>query len=909
MSSTGAHWNPHLRTPSLSTPRQIYPAPGYLAGFLDDRPVLSAITIVLAIFGTFSVFVAFDWFTRRHRRAEARLAAFEKVKGEVERESLQQQSVFAGLVAHELRTPASSIAGAVDLLRAGALAQREGALVDIVAGAAAQILGLIEDLVSTQEGARDEPPLRFRQSPGAADPRRDVVEAAWAAVRVGKRLAEKAVALEMRLEVAEAVPAAATVDAARARQALANVLSNAIQFTPRGGAVVMSADFLPDGDGQGGGVLRVAVRDTGRGIAPEALQSIFTPFQRVRASMDVERGGGGGGGGAEALGRSLRGLNKRASDRGGGAEEEDAADSQAGAGLGLVVTRDVAQSLGGDLTVESPGVGKGCTATVTMRLGPPGAAAAAGARTSDGGRRPRASFFGSIAQGLRRTSQALLASAATLHRTSSTASNGPARRRKGGEGGSSTGDLGGGDSSGREGGRLRRGGGRWNSAGEELKEPASVFGGAACADAGGAGADLESGGEAKGAGRERRTSADALLLHSFAPLADPKLHPRPGAGAAAGRGRLPTVQSLGLDGWARYGDCKEGGGRQGGDDDPPAAAPGEAPSGVLSGSHCSDPPTSATAGPMGGDSGGSDGSGGRGATQRNHDQERGARPPSSAYILPEEGARGSQEGSTLSAAALFGTCVSDEEEPQQQGHARATSSDKHGLSPSPRRSGGDPAADPAPTAGAQQGSGATSDVQQAAALSASPPPPPAAPASPPAAEVRVIVAEDDALCRKMLAMLLRQAGLSATLCPSGLGVTEILEVDPSAADGLILDSNMGGGELDGYPTLLRVRRLFGALGRPPPRVAVLSGEVYNEDMRARFLAAGADRVLVKPASLKLMRELRELFAGGREEGGGAQAPPQAPKPQKAEGGAAPAAGQEQQLLAEAAPLPLPPPAV
>lgn len=45
-------------------------------------------------------------------------------------------------------------------------------------------------------------------------------------------------------------------------------------------------------------------------------------------------------------------------------------------------------------------------------------------------------------------------------------------------------------------------------------------------------------------------------------------------------------------------------------------------------------------------------------------------------------------------------------------------------------------------------------------------------------------------------------------------------------------------------------------------VVVLSGEVANTDMHARFLAAGADRILVKPASLRIMKELRTLFAGG-----------------------------------------------
>jgi two-component system heavy metal sensor histidine kinase CusS len=59
------------------------------------------------------------------------------------------------------------------------------------------------------------------------------------------------------------------------RRAVSNLLSNALQYTPRGGRVVMSAAALPDG----GAVIRV--RDTGLGIEAEHLEKIFDRFYRV----------------------------------------------------------------------------------------------------------------------------------------------------------------------------------------------------------------------------------------------------------------------------------------------------------------------------------------------------------------------------------------------------------------------------------------------------------------------------------------------------------------------------------------------------------------------------------------------------------------------------------------------------
>lgn len=83
------------------------------------------------------------------------------------------------------------------------------------------------------------------------------------------------------------------------------------------------------------------------------------------------------------------------------------------------------------------------------------------------------------------------------------------------------------------------------------------------------------------------------------------------------------------------------------------------------------------------------------------------------------------------------------------------------------------------------------------------------------------------------------------------------EKDLRCADLVILDSHMGGGERDGLPTLCRILALFRAAAVPPPPVVILSGEGEQETVDS-FYAAGAARVLRKPARLEDFQMLQRL---------------------------------------------------
>ena len=115
-------------------------------------------------------------------------------------------------------------------------------------------------------------------------------------------------------------------DPDKVRQILLNLLSNAIKFTPSGGQITLSAEALIDEPTEKYAAIRV--RDTGLGIPPEKLSTIFDPFVQVDAS------------------------HNRAAE---------------GTGLGLAISRELARGMGGDLVVEST-VGVGSTFTLTLGL-------------------------------------------------------------------------------------------------------------------------------------------------------------------------------------------------------------------------------------------------------------------------------------------------------------------------------------------------------------------------------------------------------------------------------------------------------------------------------------------------------------------------------------------------------------
>jgi len=185
-----------------------------------------------------------------------------------------QRRVMVSDVAHELRTPLSNIKGYLEATEDGVVAL-DRALV----GSLLEETALLERLVSDlQELAlADAGMLRLHPE------ERDLAELAQQIVAAHRAAADTA---GVSLELSVAGPAIVTVDPARIRQALGNLVANAVKFTPAGGSVTVSVQPRA-------GWVDLIVSDTGPGIAAEHLPHLFDRFYRADPSRSRSTGGSG----------------------------------------------------------------------------------------------------------------------------------------------------------------------------------------------------------------------------------------------------------------------------------------------------------------------------------------------------------------------------------------------------------------------------------------------------------------------------------------------------------------------------------------------------------------------------------------------------------------------------------------
>ena len=222
------------------------------------------------------------------------------------------RSDFVANVSHELRTPLASLKAMAETLEDGALDDPPAAR-DFVGRMHREIDGLtqlVNELLTLTRIESGEERLRF----SAIAPSELVIDA----VRRMGALAGRA-AISLTAEVPTDLPPV-SADAERIAQVLANLIHNAVKFTPAGGAVRVSA-------AAGEGVVRFAVRDDGAGLAPDELDRVFERFYK-----------------------------------------SDRARVRGGTGLGLAIAKHLVQAHGGTIRAESPGPGGGATFTFTLPL-------------------------------------------------------------------------------------------------------------------------------------------------------------------------------------------------------------------------------------------------------------------------------------------------------------------------------------------------------------------------------------------------------------------------------------------------------------------------------------------------------------------------------------------------------------
>jgi signal transduction histidine kinase/DNA-binding NarL/FixJ family response regulator len=191
----------------------------------------------------------------------------------------QAKTRFLANMSHELRSPLNGVIGAAQLLQAqGADPARRAELVEIIRTSGSNLLGLIEhvlDLARIEAGALVLQPRDF-----------NLLDCLDAAVLSSAPLAS-AKGLRLSCRVDPDLDPWRHGDDVRLRQMVLNLLGNAVKFTAQGD---VSVDVRPLGAADR---LQIQIRDTGIGMAPEALDTIFEPFQQADASTTRRFGGSG----------------------------------------------------------------------------------------------------------------------------------------------------------------------------------------------------------------------------------------------------------------------------------------------------------------------------------------------------------------------------------------------------------------------------------------------------------------------------------------------------------------------------------------------------------------------------------------------------------------------------------------
>jgi signal transduction histidine kinase len=181
---------------------------------------------------------------------------------------------FIANAAHELRTPLTNLQGYLEALRDGVIVA-DRSTYESLWDEAERLVRLSRSLDALAEG-----------DAAASPPDLEAIDLA-AAVRSAVELAQPAIeraGLRLALEVPPILPARANPD--HLAQVLANLLSNAVRYTPAGGLVSVRAERRP-------GDLLVSVGNSGEPIPPDDLARLFERFYRVEKSRDQARGGAG----------------------------------------------------------------------------------------------------------------------------------------------------------------------------------------------------------------------------------------------------------------------------------------------------------------------------------------------------------------------------------------------------------------------------------------------------------------------------------------------------------------------------------------------------------------------------------------------------------------------------------------
>ncbi len=226
----------------------------------------------------------------------------------------RQKSAFLATMSHELRTPLNGILGFAELLRYELENPEHRSYIDIIEQSGSHLLNLVNEILDLAKIESGE--MRFNQ---VATPLTSLITDCAASHQVSAQ----AKGLTFELNLAPDLPLAVSTDPTRLCQILNHLLSNAVKFTATGQISLIVTQHEHE--------ITFAVRDTGPGIPPENHEIIFEKFHQLANFLTREQGG---------------------------------------AGLGLALVKQLAEHMGGRVTLDSE-VGVGSTFAVHLPLNQP----------------------------------------------------------------------------------------------------------------------------------------------------------------------------------------------------------------------------------------------------------------------------------------------------------------------------------------------------------------------------------------------------------------------------------------------------------------------------------------------------------------------------------------------------------
>jgi len=223
------------------------------------------------------------------------------------------KSQFLANMSHEIRTPMNAILGFAELLAQDKLTPQQSDFVQTIRNSGSHLLELINDILDFSKIEAGKMTLEFTEC-----------SLAGLLNEIESLMAPFAQTKGLRFEMIEptVLPQMIRTDPVRLRQCLTNLVNNAIKFTEAGHVIVRTT--LTESAGKP--LLRFVVEDTGPGIDPRVQDKIFEAFEQADGSMSRKFGG---------------------------------------TGLGLTITRHLAELFGGSLTLTSE-LGKGSTFVIAI---------------------------------------------------------------------------------------------------------------------------------------------------------------------------------------------------------------------------------------------------------------------------------------------------------------------------------------------------------------------------------------------------------------------------------------------------------------------------------------------------------------------------------------------------------------